>query len=70
MEINHLPLMAEYADILQVGARNMQNFNLLKALGSQPRPVLLKRGLAATLEESPALRRVHHVWRQLQRHTV
>ena len=38
-------------DVLQVGARNMQNFDLLKALGQQPKPVLLKRGLANTLRE-------------------
>jgi 3-deoxy-7-phosphoheptulonate synthase len=46
-----LPLVAEFADILQVGSRNMQNFPLLKALGRQGKPVLLKRGLAATREE-------------------
>jgi 3-deoxy-7-phosphoheptulonate synthase len=44
-------LVARHADLLQVGARNMQNFRLLSALGAQPRPVLLKRGLMATLEE-------------------
>ncbi len=44
-------LVAEKADILQVGARNMQNFNLLEAVGEMDRPVLLKRGLAATLDE-------------------
>ena len=44
-------LVARYADIMQVGARNMQNFRLLSALGSQPRPVLLKRGMMATVEE-------------------
>jgi 3-deoxy-7-phosphoheptulonate synthase len=44
-------LVARYADVLQVGARNMQNFRLLSAVGAQPRPVLLKRGLMATLEE-------------------
>lgn len=43
--------VAHYADVLQVGARNMQNFGLLKALGKCDKPVLLKRGLAATLEE-------------------
>ena len=43
--------MAQYADILQVGARNMQNFNLLRELGKQRKPVLLKRGIAATIEE-------------------
>jgi len=51
MEIAQIPLLAEYADILQVGARNMQNFNLLRELGRQRKPVLLKRGIAATIEE-------------------
>ncbi|MDY6232849.1 3-deoxy-7-phosphoheptulonate synthase [Peptostreptococcus porci] len=50
MEIGQLPLF-EDVDILQVGARNMQNFDLLKALGKQSKPVLLKRGLSATYEE-------------------
>ncbi len=44
-------LVAEYADILQVGARNMQNFALLKQLGAVGKPVMLKRGLAATIKE-------------------
>ena len=44
-------LVAGYADILQVGARNMQNFALLRELGRQPKPVLLERGTAATVEE-------------------
>ena len=43
--------VAEYADIMQVGARNMQNFSLLKALGRCPRPVLLKRGMSSTIKE-------------------
>jgi 3-deoxy-7-phosphoheptulonate synthase len=51
MEIAQIPLMLTYADILQVGARNMQNFNLLRELGRVRKPVLLKRGIAATLEE-------------------
>lgn len=51
MEISQAPLVAEYADILQVGARNMQNFNLLRELGKGRKPVLLKRGMAATIEE-------------------
>ncbi len=46
-----LDLVAGYADILQVGSRNMQNFPLLKALGRQTKPVMLKRGLASTREE-------------------
>ncbi|MDL2280575.1 3-deoxy-7-phosphoheptulonate synthase [Selenomonadales bacterium OttesenSCG-928-I06] len=45
------PIVAEYADVLQIGARNMQNFQLLKAVGKINKPVLLKRGLAATLSE-------------------
>ena len=44
-------LVAEYADIMQVGARNMQNFALLKALGKCQRPVLLKRGMSSTIKE-------------------
>jgi 3-deoxy-7-phosphoheptulonate synthase len=51
MEISQIPLALPYVDILQVGARNMQNFNLLRELGKVRRPVLLKRGIAATLEE-------------------
>ena len=44
-------VVAKYADILQVGARNMQNFTFLKELGKASKPVLLKRGAAATIEE-------------------
>lgn len=51
MEISQIPLLSRYADILQVGARNMQNFNLLRELGAQRKPVLLKRGVAAAIEE-------------------
>ena len=51
MDQTQIPLVAQYADILQVGARNMQNFNLLRELGGQAKPVLLKRGIAATIEE-------------------
>lgn len=50
MNTEHLPLFAD-VDLVQVGARNMQNFELLKAVGQSGRPVLLKRGLSATLEE-------------------
>ena len=46
-----LDLVAEYADVVQIGARNMQNFSLLKKAGRMRKPVLLKRGLSATLEE-------------------
>ena len=51
MEISQIVMMLPYIDIFQVGARNMQNFNLLRELGKIKKPVLLKRGIAATLEE-------------------
>jgi 3-deoxy-7-phosphoheptulonate synthase len=51
MEISQIALMLPYIDIFQVGARNMQNFNLLREVGKVRKPVLLKRGIAATLEE-------------------
>lgn len=51
MAVEDVALVAAYADLLQVGARNMQNYPLLKALGKSGRPVLLKRGLSATLKE-------------------
>ncbi|MBC8105018.1 MAG: 3-deoxy-7-phosphoheptulonate synthase, partial [Anaerolineae bacterium] len=51
MSIDQVELVARYADVLQVGARNMQNFNLLNIVGDQSKPVLLKRGMSATLEE-------------------
>jgi len=51
MEISQIEMMLPYVDVLQVGARNMQNFNLLRELGRVKKPVLLKRGIAATLEE-------------------
>src|SRR5919202_6348568 len=51
MSIGQIEAIATHADMLQVGSRNMQNFDLLKALGEVEKPVLLKRGLAATIEE-------------------
>jgi 3-deoxy-7-phosphoheptulonate synthase len=51
MSPEHVEVVAEYADLLQVGARNMQNFDLLKELGRLRKPVLLKRGMSATIEE-------------------
>jgi 3-deoxy-7-phosphoheptulonate synthase len=51
MDRSQIDMMLNYVDILQVGARNMQNFDLLKDLGKVRRPVLLKRGIAATLQE-------------------
>ncbi len=51
LDPRHVDLVAKYADVLQVGARNMQNFPLLKELGRVRKPVLLKRGFGATIEE-------------------
>ncbi|BAY30826.1 phospho-2-dehydro-3-deoxyheptonate aldolase [Nostoc carneum NIES-2107] len=51
MSIAQIEVVAAHADMLQVGSRNMQNFDLLKALGQAGKPILLKRGLAATIEE-------------------
>lgn len=51
MSASQIELVVKYADVLQIGARNMQNFELLKELGQQDKPVLLKRGLSATIEE-------------------
>jgi 3-deoxy-7-phosphoheptulonate synthase len=51
MEISQIEPMLAYVDLFQVGARNMQNFNLLRELGQVRKPVLLKRGIAATIEE-------------------
>jgi 3-deoxy-7-phosphoheptulonate synthase len=50
MDPSQLPLF-EDVDVIQVGARNMQNFNLLKILGAQPKPVMIKRGMSSTYEE-------------------
>src|SRR5271157_3704660 len=51
MDLTQIPMVIEYVDVLQVGARNMQNYNLLKEVGKVTKPVLLKRGISATLEE-------------------
>jgi len=51
MSVNEVSLIAQYADILQIGARNMQNFSLLNAVGEIQKPVLLKRGPMSTIEE-------------------
>ncbi|MCC6737555.1 MAG: 3-deoxy-7-phosphoheptulonate synthase, partial [Planctomycetia bacterium] len=51
LSVQDIPVVMEYADILQIGARNMQNFNLLEEVGRAGRPVLLKRGMMSTLEE-------------------
>ena len=51
MTLEQIPLAVKYADVLQIGARNMQNFALLRAAGASQHPVLLKRGMSATIEE-------------------
>jgi 3-deoxy-7-phosphoheptulonate synthase len=51
MSEDQVPLIAKYADMIQIGARNMQNFNLLNAVGESQHPVLLKRGLASSIED-------------------
>ena len=51
MDPSQVAMMLPYVDLLQVGARNMQNYHLLRALGEVPKPVLLKRGMSATIEE-------------------
>jgi len=51
MDPRDMRLVAKYSDIIQIGARNMQNFRLLTEVGNQPKPVLLKRGMSATIEE-------------------
>jgi len=51
MDVRDVPLFNEYVDVVQIGARNMQNFNLLKELGKIKKPILLKRGMASTIKE-------------------
>ena len=51
MAVSQIPMMEKYVDVFQLGARNMQNFNLLRAIGETRTPVLFKRGMAATIEE-------------------
>ena len=51
MDVESVDLVAGYADVLQIGARNMQNFHLLRAVGRSGKPILLKRGIAATITE-------------------
>ncbi|HIU47867.1 MAG TPA: 3-deoxy-7-phosphoheptulonate synthase [Candidatus Avimonoglobus intestinipullorum] len=51
LDTRDVDLVAEYADIMQIGARNMQNFKLLREVGKHNKPILLKRGLASTIEE-------------------
>ena len=63
-------LVCGYADLIRVGTRNMANFTLLSELGKQPKPVMLKRGLTATIEEWAERRRIHLQRRKPQRDPV
>ena len=69
MNTEHIGLF-EDVDMIQVGARNMQNFELLKELGKLKTPILLKRGLANTHRGISDERRVHHGGRQRERRPV
>ncbi len=51
MEISQIPIIEKYVDIIQIGARNMQNFDLLKAIGKSKLPVILKPCMSATIDE-------------------
>ena len=51
MSVEQVPMVCEYADVIQIGARNMQNYDLLRAVGKANKPVLLKRGMMSTIEE-------------------
>lgn len=51
MDPRHIDMVSHYADVIQIGARNMQNFGLLKEMGSRSKPVILKRGISATIKE-------------------
>ena len=51
VDINCIDIVAKYADVLQIGSRNMQNYSLLRMAGRSNKPILLKRGVAATIEE-------------------
>ncbi|PAK68462.1 N-acetylneuraminate synthase family protein, partial [Staphylococcus haemolyticus] len=51
MDQDHVPMVEQYTDIFQIGARNMQNFSLLKAVGKTQTPVMLKRGMSATIDD-------------------
>ena len=70
MSAYDIELFAEEVDVIQVGARNMQNFELLKELGHTNKPILLKRGLSTTIEELADERRIHHGGRQRKRHPL
>jgi 3-deoxy-7-phosphoheptulonate synthase len=68
MDSQQVPLLARYADILQIGARNMQNYALLREVGHTQKPVMIKRGLASTIEEW--LLSAEHVMAQGNQHVM
>jgi 3-deoxy-7-phosphoheptulonate synthase len=68
MSPRQVPLLAQYADMLQIGARNMQNYPLLQAVGQSQHPVLLKRGMSATISE--LLMAAEYILSQGNRHVV
>src|SRR5271169_529286 len=70
MDPSQIELMIPYVDVLQVGARNMQNYHLLRGLGEVDKPVLLKRGMSATIEELLLSAEIHHGRRKLQSNSV
>ena len=70
MDHTQIPLLDKYADILQVGARNMQNFNLLKKLGKLRKPILLKRGSGRHCGRVVAISRIHPRGRQQRFNTL
>ena len=70
MDASQIQMMIGYVDILQVGARNMQNYHLLRALGEVRKPVLLKRGMSATMEELLLERRIYSGRRKSRRDFV
>ena len=63
MDLRDLEMANEYADVIQIGARNMQNFRLLQEVGNYDKPVILKRGLSATIKEFLMLAGVYNVER-------
>ena len=70
MSEDDVPLVAEYADILQIGSRNMENYSLLEAAARSGRPILLKRGMVATIADFLRSAQMHSRQRQSQRHSL
>ena len=70
MSEDDVPMVAEYADILQIGTRNMENYSLLEAAARSGRPVLLKRGMMATVADLLRSAQIDSGQRQSQRHSL